>query len=526
MNPLSAGLPAPVHPSPPKSSASSTVASESSYRRLFEAAKDGILILEADTGRISDINPFLIQMLGYSHNELVGVPVWELGPFRDIVSNQEKFLELQQHGYVRYEDLPLETREGHKIAVEFVSNVYQAGDQQVIQCNIRDITERKQTEKQLRASFKEISDLKSALDEHAIVIITDPKGRITYANDKFCAISKYSREELLGQDHRLINSGHHSKEFIRNLWKTIKQGHVWRGEMKNKAKDNSSYWVDTTIVPFLDERGNPNRFVVIRTDITERKAAEEHILQLNADLEQRVAERTAELSAANQELQAFSNSVSHDLRSPLRHILGFINLLQNDAGPSLTPTNLRHLTIISKAAQRMGTLIDDLLAFSRLGRSEMKKSAVNLDQLVQETLKELREETNGRSISWEIQPLPTVQADRALLRMVLVNLLANAVKFTSKRHHPRIEIGFLPQQKGETGFFIRDNGAGFDPRYTGKLFGVFQRLHSRSDFEGTGIGLANVQRIIQRHGGRVWAEGVVDGGATFYISLPSQLTGP
>jgi PAS domain S-box-containing protein len=497
-------------------------ASELSYRRLFESAKEGILILEADTGRISDVNPFLIEMLGFSHGELVGTPIWELGPFKDIVSNKAKFEQLHQQGYVLSENLPLETKDGRKITVEFASTVYQAGDRNVIQCNVRDITERKRTEDQLKASFKEIVDLKFALDEHSIVAITDPQGKITYVNDKFCAISKYSREELLGQDHRIVNSGHHPKEFMRGLWATITQGRVWRGEIKNKAKDGSYYWVDATIVPFLDDQGKPRQYVAIRTDITERKAAEEKIGQLNTELEQRVAERTAQLQTANQELQAFSYSVSHDLRAPLRHVSGFVDLLQKEAGPSLSDKSLCYLTTISQAVKLMGDLIDDLLAFSRIGKSEMRKTEVNLDQLVQETLGDFQSDTQKRNIVWEIHPLPAVRADHALLRLALVNLISNAVKFTGARAQAKIEIGCASSGDDETVIFIRDNGAGFDPRYAGKLFGVFQRLHTQEEFEGTGIGLANVRRIIHRHGGRTWAEGAVDGGATFYFSIPKQ----
>jgi signal transduction histidine kinase len=255
---------------------------------------------------------------------------------------------------------------------------------------------------------------------------------------------------------------------------------------------------------------------LLEIELAQRAQREIEIEKLNREL----AKRAGELEGANKELESFAYSVSHDLRAPLRHMVGFSELLQKHSATALDEKSRRYMQTILDSAKRMGDLIDDLLAFSRIGRAETKKTAVDLRELVRDVVAEAKQGAPGREIAWKIGPLPTCYGDRAMVRLVLVNLVSNAVKFTRMRKPAEIEIGCTNSGGGKAELFVRDNGAGFDMQYVDKLFGVFQRLHLREEFEGTGIGLATVQRVIHRHGGQVRAEGAVDHGATFHFSLP------
>ncbi|MCX6952811.1 MAG: ATP-binding protein [Verrucomicrobia bacterium] len=392
----------------------------------------------------------------------------------------------------------------------------------------RDQTPQELLERSLHATARELRDVRAALDEHSLVAITNPAGRITYVNDKFCAISQYSREELVGQDHRIINSGTHSKEFFRTLWTTIAHGRVWRGEIRNRAKDGTLYWVETTICPFLDESGKPIQYVTIRTDITKRKADEEEL--------QRVA---AELAEKNKELQAIVYTVSHDLRSPLVNVQGFGKQLNRACGTitaavaaaegGLVPVeNIRQpvevsipqaLRFINAGVTKMETLLAGLLRYSRLGRVALTTRPLNVGGLVTEILAAMKFQLDEAGAEIRVEPLPTCLADNVQTSQIFANLLDNAVKYREPTRPLRIVIrGHI--QDGQAIYEVADNGIGIAPEYRAKVFEIFHRLNPDAT-GGEGLGLTIAQRVLERQRGRIWVEGTPGGGSTFFVSLPA-----
>jgi PAS domain S-box-containing protein len=325
----------------------------------------------------------------------------------------------------------------------------------------------------------------------------------------------YSHEEFLTMSIKDIRPPEDIPALVENIGKTtdaLGNATEWRHRKKNGAL------IDVEITSHhVTWRDRASRLVLIN-DVTERKCVERKIRELNLELENRVAKRTAELEVANKELEAFSYSVSHDLRAPLRAMDGFSQAVLEDYGSQLPEEGRRYLQTIREGAQRMGILIDDLLTFSRLSRLPLKKQPINSDGLVRSALEELHGQQDGRKIDIRVGDLPGCEGDPTLLKQVWINLLSNAIKYTRKCDKPLIEVG-SKLEDGETVYFVADNGAGFDMQYVNKLFGVFQRLHRADEFEGTGVGLAIVQRVVHRHGGRIWANAEVDRGASFYFKL-------
>jgi PAS domain S-box-containing protein len=372
-----------------------------------------------------------------------------------------------------------------------------------------------QSQEELKREVAERTQQASLLNlTHDSIFVRDVNDVITYWNRGAHELYGWRPEQAVGKrSHDLLQTVFPAP--INEIDAELRRTGRWEGELTQNKADGTQVVVSSRWSLQQDDQGRPAATLETNNDITERKRREREISSLNQEL----AKRSTDLEATNKELEAFAYSISHDLRAPLRHMSGFAELLQKNGAAVLNEKCLRYMGMILESAKRMGNLIDDLLAFSRIGRTETHKKVVSLDQLVVEAMSEVRQETDGRNIEWKVGALPAWYGDGSMLRLAFVNLISNAAKFTRTRPKAEIEVGCKDQEPDQVVIFIRDNGVGFDMKYVNKLFGVFQRLHSPEAFEGTGIGLATVQRIVHRHGGRIWAESKMNEGATFYFSL-------
>lgn len=521
--------------------------SEQRFRTIFDNATDGILIADTETKRFHTGNTAICNMLGYPAEEINTLGIADIHPKEDLPFVREEF-EKQSHGETALaKDIPVKKKDGTVFYADINTSLLTFDGKTYLMGIFRDVTDRKRIEDALRvlndsleqriaertaAVVKANNDLKSEIAERrraeeelrklfnaveqssCSVVITDVQGKIEYVNPKFSRVTGYAPEEVIGQNPRILKSGEKPPEEYKCLWDTITAGGEWEGEFHNKKKCGELYWEYASISPIRNPDGVITHFVAIKEDITERKRTQEELKKQRDHLEY----LTNRLTASNKELEAFCYSVSHDLRAPLRGIDGFSKALLEDYSDKLDAQGKNYLQRVCAASRHMGQLIDDLLNLSRITRGEMHRKKIDLSALAKVIALELQEAEPGRRAEFILAEKLVVNGDPHLLQIALRNLLGNAWKFTRKRPQTIIELG-VKQHDGKPVYFVRDNGAGFDMAYAGKLFGAFQRLHPTTEFEGTGIGLATVQRIIHRHGGQIWGEGAVDQGATFSFTI-------
>lgn len=600
---------------------------------------DAVVIKEAKPSngcgrKIVYVNESFSRMTGYSPNEIIGkthqllqgpnTDADELKRFYDALDQWQPceitIINYNKNGQEYWVNLslnPVTNSKGeytHWISIE------------------RDVTEKKLIEAELLKRLKEITDYKYAIDESSIVAITNQKGIITYVNDNFCKISKYSSQELLGQDHRIVNSGYHPKEFIKDLWTTIANGNVWKGELKNKAKDGTPYWVDTTIVPFLNEDGKPYQYVAIRSDITERKIQDQKIKEATQRLsdtlesiqdgfytldsdwnvsywnkeaeklsgrkqdemigknfwelyEGRISEKihkaflnaksnntpvrletfskqlkfwfeinafpsemgltiyfknisdrkqtegklkkmnrslenhVKELAVSNQELEQFAYVASHDLQEPLRMVTSFLSQIEKKYEDLLDEKGRKYIFFAVDGAKRMRQIILDLLEFSRVGKNEVKREEVNLNTIIEEIKVLYSKQIEERNAEIYYHELPTIKKHSAPIKQIFQNLISNSLKYSNPNESPIITIS-CTETATAWKFEIKDNGIGIPKEYYDKIFIIFQRLHNKEDYSGTGMGLAITKKIIENFGGQISLESEVGKGSSFYFTIP------
>ena len=501
-------------------------ASGERMRLAMEATGVGIWEWNLTTNELRwDDQMFRIYGMEPTADGLVPYGLWRDAVLATDVAEQERILQetVRKLGHSRREFRIRRHSDGecrHIQAVERVSLNAQGQAAWVVGTNL-DITERKQLEAVVRESEERFRTMANSMSQLAWIARAD--GYIFWYNRRWYEYTGTTPEQMEGWGWQSVHDPANLPKVMERWQSAIASGVAFGMEFPLRGADGKFREFLTRGEPLKGPDGRVTQWFGTNTDVDELKQAEEKIRLLNAGLEQRVSARTQELEAANKELEAFSYSVSHDLRAPLRAVNGFAGMVLTEFGAQLPERGKHYLERIQKGGLRMGLLIDDLLAFSRLSRQSVKWQTIDMGGLVESTWEELKLQREGREIECRVGALPECQGDLSLLKQVWVNLLSNAAKYTHGRAPAIIEVG-CTHESGEPVYFVRDNGAGFDMRFVHKLFGVFQRLHRAEEFEGTGVGLAIVQRIIHRHGGRVWAEGEVDRGATFYFTLNQPKT--
>src|SRR5690242_12457844 len=490
------------------------------FKNLLEAAPDAMVSVNR-AGEIQLVNTQTEKLFGYSREEMLGKPVEILVPQRYRGPHEAHRGEYAESPVRRAMGEGLELyglrKDGTEFAVEISLSPIETMEGTLTISAIRDISDRRKTEEALRQSEERFRLLVSGVEDYAILML-DREGRVVSWNNGAERIKGYRAEEILGQHF----SRFYTREDVERgkpvlALKLAAENGAFKDEGWRVRKDGTRFWANVAITALHDGKGQLRGFGKVTRDSTERKEAEDALERQRNEL----ARSNAEMTAANKELEAFSYSVSHDLRAPLRSIDGFSLALLEDYSQKLDDEGKKHLERVRAATQRMGTLIDDLLNLARVTRASMRLEAVNVSEVATEVAEGLQKAQPDRKVDFRIEKGLDAMADSHLLRIALENLLGNAWKFTSKRASARIEFG-RTKNNGTSAFFVRDDGAGFDSAYADRLFGAFQRLHAMTDFPGTGVGLATVQRIIHRHGGRVWAESSVGRGATFYFTLANS----
>jgi PAS domain S-box-containing protein len=480
------------------------IASETRYRRLFESAKDGILILDAKTGMVVDVNPFLINLLGFPRERFLEKAVWDLGFFKDIVANHASFAKLQENEYIRYEDKPLETADGRRIEVEFVSNVYLVDQQKVIQCNVRDITERRRAEERLRKLSRIIEQAPLSIS------ITDLTGAMEYVNPRFCTVTGYTPEEAFGQNPRILKSGRTRPEVYRDMWGKLTRGEIWSGELSNRRKNGEVYLETAVIAPVVDKDGRVTHYIALKDDITaQRRSADEAAARL---------ERAQEISEIKTQ---FISAISHDFRTPLTAIMASAELLHRH-DDKISPAKREELfDRVHSSVLRLTEMLDKVLTLNQVdaGRVDLRPVAIDLPSFMRDVIDEARLADRGahRLESDATGDPAAFGTDVSLLRHILTNLLGNAVRYSPADSLITMRAEADSRQ---VKISISDRGIGIPEADRERIFRPFERGSNVGATNGTGIGLNIVQRMTKLLGGTVAVDCVEGGGSRFILLLP------